>query len=39
MKKDKGDLFFDIASGIALVLLSLVMLVLVVAALVAVIKG
>ena len=39
MKKDKGDLFYDIASGIALILLSTTLLLLVVAALVAVIKG
>ena len=39
MKKDKGDLFFDIASGIVLILLSLTMLMLVVGALVSLIKG
>ena len=39
MKKDKGDLIFDIACGATLILLSLTLLVLVVAALVAVIKG
>lgn len=39
MMKDKGDLFFDIASGIALILLSLTMLMLIVVALVSLIKG
>lgn len=39
MKKDMGDLIFDIACGATLVLLSLTLLLLVVAALVAIIKG
>ena len=39
MKKDKGDLIFDIACGTTLVLLSLTLLLLVVAALVSIIKG
>ena len=39
MKKDKGDLIFDIACGATLILLSTTVLLLAIAALVSAIKG